>query len=65
VILVDWLPVSSQGATFKIYENPLVNWLWLGGFIFIFGTLIAAWPDKEVEKERARAKQKAYVGVEA
>jgi hypothetical protein len=27
--------------------------------------LIAAWPDKEVEKERARAKQKVYVGVEA
>ncbi len=31
VLLVDWLPVSSQGASFKVYHNPLVNWLWLGG----------------------------------
>jgi len=55
VLLVDWEPVSAQGATFKIYHNPLVNWLWLGGFVFIIGTLVAAWPDREPEFERARA----------
>jgi cytochrome c-type biogenesis protein CcmF len=60
VLLVDWQPVSTAGATFKIYHNPLVNWLWLGGFVFIFGTLIAAWPDKDpeaiaVEKSRLAA----------
>lgn len=49
VLLVDWEPVSASGATFKVYHNPLVNWLWLGGFTFIIGTLIAAWPDKEKE----------------
>jgi len=49
VILVDWLPVSAEGATFKVYHNPLVNWLWFGGFIFIIGTLVAAWPDKDLE----------------
>ena len=49
VILVDWQPLSTTGATFKIYHNPLVNWLWLGGFVFILGTLVAAWPDKERE----------------
>ena len=49
VILVDWLPISSQGATFKIYHNPLVSWLWLGAWVLIFGTLIAAWPEKETE----------------
>jgi cytochrome c-type biogenesis protein CcmF len=47
VILVDWQPLSTSGATFKVYHNPLVNWLWLGGFVFILGTLVAAWPDKE------------------
>jgi cytochrome c-type biogenesis protein CcmF len=31
VLLVDWQPLSTTGATFKIYHNPLVNWLWLGG----------------------------------
>ena len=50
VLLVDWQPVTSQGATFKIYHNPLVNWLWLGGLVFILGTLVAAWPDKDPEE---------------
>jgi cytochrome c-type biogenesis protein CcmF len=49
VLLVDWLPVSTAGATFKVYHNPLVNWLWLGGFVFILGTFLAAWPEKETE----------------
>lgn len=47
VLLVDWQPISTQGATFKVYHNPLVNWLWLGGIVFILGTLVAAWPDPE------------------
>jgi len=49
VLLVDWQPVSTIGATFKIFHNPLVNWLWLGGFVFILGTLVAAWPDRDPE----------------
>jgi cytochrome c-type biogenesis protein CcmF len=49
VILADWQPIASQGATFRIYHNPLVKWLWLGAFVFILGTLVAAWPDQEPE----------------
>jgi cytochrome c-type biogenesis protein CcmF len=45
VLLVSWEPIASDGATFKVYVNPLINWVWAGGFIFIFGTLVAAWPD--------------------
>ncbi len=44
VILVDWQPISSQGATFKIYRNPLVGWMWAGAWVFILGTLMAGWP---------------------
>ncbi len=54
VLLVDWQPISTSGATFKLYHNPLVNWLWFGGFIFILGTMVAAWPDKEPEARRER-----------
>lgn len=46
--LVDWEPVSAQSATFKVYLNPLVNWVWLGGLVFILGTLVAAWPEREL-----------------
>lgn len=49
VILVDWQPISSTGVTFKVYHNPLVNWLWVGGIVFIIGMLVAVWPEKEKE----------------
>jgi cytochrome c-type biogenesis protein CcmF len=63
VLLVDWQPISSVGATFKIYHNPLVNWLWLGGLVFILGTLVAAWPDKDPEDARQRATARRPVAV--
>lgn len=49
VLLVDWLPVTAEGATFKVFHNPLVNWVWFGGLVFILGTLVAAWPGRETE----------------
>jgi cytochrome c-type biogenesis protein CcmF len=55
VLLVDWQPISSTGATFKVYHNPLVNWLWFGCLLLFFGALVAAWPDKDPEPARARA----------
>jgi cytochrome c-type biogenesis protein CcmF len=50
VLLIDWEPASMTGATFKIFVNPLVNWLWLGSLVFMAGIIIAAWPEKEVEQ---------------
>ncbi len=47
VILADWQPLSAAGATFKVYHNPLVNWVWWGGIILILGTLVTAWPARE------------------
>jgi cytochrome c-type biogenesis protein CcmF len=49
VLLVAWEPISAQTATFKVFVNPLVNWVWAGGIVFILGTLIAAWPEREAE----------------
>jgi cytochrome c-type biogenesis protein CcmF len=52
VLLVDWEPVTPDSATFRVYLNPLINWVWAGGLIFVIGTLIAAWPDAREEKVR-------------
>jgi cytochrome c-type biogenesis protein CcmF len=49
VLLVDWQPLSTSAATFKIYHNPLVWWLWFGAIVLIFGSIVAAWPDLEPE----------------
>ena len=59
IILVDWQPASDIGATFKIYVNPLVNWLWIGSLLFIVGIFIAAWPNKE-DAELVPARNPAY-----
>jgi len=56
VLLVDWEPATAAGATFKIYVNPLVNWLWLGSLLFLVGVVIAAWPEKDPERVAVREK---------
>ena len=58
ILLVDWLPITSDGATFKVYHNPLVKWMWLGAWVFIIGTLVAAWPKKETESVKVPSSQR-------
>lgn len=53
-ILVDWKEVTSEGATFKVYHNPLVQWLWIGGWVIIVGVVIATLPDKKPAKGGSR-----------
>jgi cytochrome c-type biogenesis protein CcmF len=57
LLLVGWEPIAADGATFRVYHNPLVNFVWLGGLVFILGTLVAAWPERETEPalEQSRA----------
>ncbi len=50
-ILVDWRPVTADQATFKIFVNPLVNWLWIGTAVLTLGTVMAAWPEKKTSKD--------------
>lgn len=45
VILTALEPDGS--ATLKIYHNPLVNFGWAGGTIFVIGCLIVLWPHPE------------------
>ncbi|TLN14242.1 heme lyase CcmF/NrfE family subunit, partial [bacterium] len=59
LLLVDWQEFNTNQATFKVFHNPLVNWLWTGGFVLIFGMLVAAWPEKEAEAVRRRVHEKA------
>jgi cytochrome c-type biogenesis protein CcmF len=49
MLMINWEPTSADAATFRVYLNPLVNWVWAGGIVFILGTLIAAWPDRKEE----------------
>lgn len=44
IILSTWDKDGS--ATFKILINPLVSWLWIGGYVIIFGAIFALWPGR-------------------
>ncbi|MBI4480667.1 MAG: heme lyase CcmF/NrfE family subunit [Acidobacteria bacterium] len=37
---------DQQHAVINVHRNPLVNWIWLGSFVVILGTLIALIPSK-------------------
>jgi cytochrome c-type biogenesis protein CcmF len=38
---------ADGAATLKIRRNPLVSWVWLGGFTFVLGTVLVMWPHPE------------------
>ncbi|MBT4064943.1 MAG: heme lyase CcmF/NrfE family subunit [Candidatus Marinimicrobia bacterium] len=38
---------ENSVAFIKIMVNPLVQWVWLGGYILVFGTIVALWPRKD------------------
>ena len=63
VLLINWEETSATQATFRIYLNPLINWVWAGGLIFVAGTLIAAWPDPADEKVRLTKREKQPIGL--
>ena len=41
----------TGSVVLKVLVNPLVDLVWLAGFVFLFGSLIAMWPD-EIEQRR-------------
>ena len=58
VLLIDWEPINQTGTTFKIFVNPLVNWMWLGSLLFLVGIVVAAWPDREPEVVPVRVEKR-------
>ncbi|HJQ85782.1 MAG TPA: cytochrome c-type biogenesis CcmF C-terminal domain-containing protein, partial [Candidatus Binatia bacterium] len=43
LVLGSYDPPSGL-VTLQAYVNPLVAWLWIGGFIMAAGTLVTMWP---------------------
>jgi cytochrome c-type biogenesis protein CcmF len=42
-------------ASFKVYVNPLMSWMWVGGLVLILGVLVSAWPRRSPTAADARA----------
>jgi cytochrome c-type biogenesis protein CcmF len=46
---------KDGSATFKIYRNPMVNWIWIGGVVFVIGSLAVMWPHPDGSRESKTA----------
>lgn len=53
---------GGQTASFKMFVNPLMSWMWVGGLVMILGVLVSAWPRRSVQT--AEAGQRAPAGVQ-
>jgi cytochrome c-type biogenesis protein CcmF len=42
----------------QVWINPLVQWVWIGGFVIVLGTLVTLLPNR---RERAIDRQKEMV----
>lgn len=45
IVLTGW---ETDGASFYIFVNPLVSWIWIGGLVLVIGGLITWWPEREL-----------------
>jgi cytochrome c-type biogenesis protein CcmF len=46
--------VNADGSVYlRVFVKPLVNLLWLAGFVFLLGSLIALWPDAREQRRLA------------
>ena len=50
LILADFR--EDESATIKVYLNPMVSWLWTGGWVIAFGTMVCMWPDRLEQRRR-------------
>ncbi len=51
VMLLEW--DENDNANLRIFVNPLVPWIWVGGGIYFIGMLTLAWPAPGVQTVRA------------
>jgi hypothetical protein len=40
VVLVD---LEGDRAALKVFIHPLVSWIWIGGFVFVYGNALLLW----------------------
>ncbi len=42
-VLAGW-ENGGRPASFSLYFNPLMIWLWIGGYVALLGSIVAIWP---------------------
>jgi len=63
--VIGMIDPQSKRGTFRFHVNPLVMWIWTGGFILVFGAGISLWPELSLGELGAWAYVRAGAGVAA
>jgi len=63
-MLVGWGASGGQSATFKVYVNSLINWVWIGSLALILGTLVTAWPSKDSKRQASYVLKPRSLGLD-
>ncbi|MBT8336061.1 MAG: heme lyase CcmF/NrfE family subunit [Gemmatimonadetes bacterium] len=50
---------GGQAVTFNVLVKPLIAWIWAGGLILTFGSLISMWPSAERVKTPSSSRGRA------
>jgi len=54
IVLTGW---EGNSATFFVFVNPLVSWIWIGGLVLVIGGLISWWPERKPKRVLEKASQ--------
>jgi cytochrome c-type biogenesis protein CcmF len=52
---------QKQAALIQAHVNPLVNWIWYGGYVLMVGTFISLWPEARMQSLRREETTKDVV----
>ncbi|MCM8750185.1 heme lyase CcmF/NrfE family subunit [Thermomicrobiaceae bacterium CFH 74404] len=63
VVLDRW--EDDGTASLRVYINPLVIWIWIGGAVYILATLTLFWPQPALARQRAGRLVRGVVPSEA
>ncbi len=44
---------EDGSVVLKVIVNPLVNFIWLSGLVFVLGSVVAMWPDAREQRRLA------------
>jgi cytochrome c-type biogenesis protein CcmF len=63
VLLGGWDRGGAQ-ASFHVYINPFINWIWVGSIVMVLGFIVSFW-NWETARSARRAEQPAAAGAAA
>jgi cytochrome c-type biogenesis protein CcmF len=63
IVLDRWEESGAVGL--RVFINPMVSWIWIGGGVFVLGMLTLFWPDPKPSRSRATGPARKAVLREA